>query len=65
MNNEYYQAIDKMEKANVNADYINGWACGYLHNPLREEQRVTDAYQAGYNDGTAKNADNFSAWGGK
>ena len=62
MNSEYYDSIDKMEKANVTRDYIVGWASGYLQNPMREEQRVTDAYEAGYNDGTEKKADNFNNW---
>lgn len=62
MSNTYYQAIDTMEKSGVNAEYINGWACGFLNNPKREEQRVTEAYEAGYKDGAEKKADNFKAW---
>jgi len=62
MNSDYYESIDKMEKAKVSRDYIVGWASGYLQNPMREEQRITDAYEAGYNDGTEKNADNFKEW---
>lgn len=62
MSNPYYQAIDKMEKQGVDAEYINGWACGYLHNPKREEQRVTPAYDAGYQDGWDKKGDNFKSW---
>lgn len=65
MNQTYYQTIDKMEKTKVNREYINGWACGFLHNPKREEQRVNDAYEAGYNDGFAKKTDGFNAWVGK
>ena len=65
MNNEYYAAIDKMEKANVSREYVVGWASGYLQNPKREEQRVTEAYEAGYADGEAKNDSNFDAWIGK
>ncbi len=65
MNSQYYQAIDKMEKAKVARDYIVGWASGYLHNPKLEEQRVTDAYEAGYSDGENKKADGFNAWVGK
>ena len=42
--------------------YILGWEGGYVLNPPREEQRVTDAYEAGYDDGKEKNADNFSNW---
>lgn len=62
MANVYYEAIDKMEKQKVDAEYINGWASGFLRNPKREEQRITEAYEAGYNDGMAGKADNFSAW---
>ena len=62
MNSDYYESIDKMEKAKVSRDYIVGWASGYLQNPMREEQRITEAYEAGYNDGTDKNADNFKEW---
>jgi hypothetical protein len=65
MNEEYYAAIDKMEKANVSREYIVGWASGFLQNPKREEQRVNDAYEAGYTDGEAKNDGNFDAWVGK
>ncbi len=62
MSNPYYEAVDKMEKAGVDPDYIIGWQCGYWLNPEREEQRVTEAYSAGYEDGKAKNPDNYSAW---
>lgn len=65
MNEEYYAAIDKMEKANVSRDYVVGWASGYLQNPKREEQRVNEAYEAGYTDGESKNDVNFNAWAGK
>lgn len=62
MNQTYYQAIDTMEKKGVDAEYINGWACGFLHNPKREEQRLTDAYNAGYDDGHAGKTGGYSAW---
>jgi len=62
MNSFYYAAIDKMEKAGVNRDYIVGWASGYLHNPKVEEQRLTDAYNAGYDDGVEQKDDNFGSW---
>ena len=65
MNNEYYAAIDKMEKANVSREYIVGWASGFLQNPKLEEQRINDAYEAGYTDGESQNADNFKEWVGK
>ena len=62
MDNFYYEAIDKMEKADVQRDYIVGWASGYLDNPRIEQQRVTDSWEAGYNDGKEKNDSNFSSW---
>lgn len=65
MNNVYYQTIDKMEKSGVSPEYINGWACGFLHNPKREEQRLNEAYDAGYADGWEKKTDGFSTWANK
>jgi hypothetical protein len=62
MTNTYYDAISKMEKSGVAAEYINGWASGFLRNPKREEQRVNEAYDAGYNDGIEGKADNFASW---
>lgn len=62
MNATYRQTIDAMEKKGVNPEYINGWACGYLHNPKREEQRINEAYEAGYKDGWDRKTDGFSAW---
>ena len=65
MNNEYYEVLSKMEKANVAREYVVGWASGYLQNPAREEQRVNEAYDAGYADGESKNGAGFDAWVGK
>jgi hypothetical protein len=62
MGTPYYDAIDRMEKKKVDPEYINGWASGFLHNPKREEQRVSDAYEAGYAHGLEKNAGSFDAW---
>jgi len=62
MDQFYYDAVDKMDKAGVDWEYVQGWIGGYLGNPEREEQRVTDAYSAGYEDGQARNADNFDSW---
>lgn len=62
MNNAYYETVTKMEKAGVDPEYIQGWEGGYLHNPKREEQRVNDAYSAGYDDGVAQKTDGFNAW---
>lgn len=62
MGNAYYEAIDRMEKQNVDPEYVNGWASGFLHNPKREEQRANEAYEAGYTHGLEKNAGGFEAW---
>jgi hypothetical protein len=62
MNSTYYETIDKMEKKGVDPEYINGWASGFLHNPKREQQRWTKAYEAGYADGFEGKADNFTTW---
>ncbi len=62
MNDEYRDVTTKMEEANTNLDYIIGWQSGYLGHPEREEQRINDAYTAGYEDGKAKKSDGYSAW---
>jgi hypothetical protein len=62
MSSAYYEAIDRMEKKKVDPDYINGWASGFLHNPKREEQRVSEAYDTGYVHGLEKNTGGFEAW---
>ena len=62
MNQFYRDATTKMETASVDLDYILGWQGGYLHHPEREEQRATEAYTAGYEDGKNKNIDNFDKW---
>jgi hypothetical protein len=58
----YYETVDRMQKQGVDPEYINGWASGFLHNPKREEQRVNEAYEAGYAHGMEKNTDGFEAW---
>lgn len=62
MNQEYRDATTKMEEMGVNNDYLIGWQSGYLGHPEREEQRATDAYNAGYEDGQEKSTDNFGNW---
>jgi len=62
MSNIYYEAVDKLEKAKVDPEYIAGWSSGFLHNPGREEQTNTDAFEAGYADGRENNLDNFKNW---
>lgn len=62
MNQFYYDAVTKMEQLGVDDEYIQGWQCGFLKNPKREEQRLTDAYEAGYIDGEEKTTENFANW---
>jgi hypothetical protein len=62
MSTVYYESIDRMEKKGVDPEYINGWASGFLHNPKREEQRISEAYESGYEHGIENKADGFEAW---
>lgn len=62
MDQTYYNAVTEMEKMKVEREYMLGWMGGYLHNPMREEQRVTQAYEAGYQDGNQKATSHFSQW---
>lgn len=59
MDQTYYDAVTKMEGLGCSEEYIQGWQAGYLQNPKREEQRVTEEYEAGYADGEAKETSNF------
>jgi hypothetical protein len=51
-----------MEETQVQEEYILGWQGGFLGHPQREEQRVTEAYEAGYTDGSAHSTENFANW---
>jgi hypothetical protein len=62
MNQAYRDAITQMEEMKVQQEYVLGWQGGFLGHPQREEQRLTEAYEAGYEDGSAKSSDNFSTW---
>ena len=62
MDQTYRDATAEMEKLNVQQEYVLGWQGGYLGHPQREEQRLTEAYEAGYADGSEKNTGNFSNW---
>lgn len=62
MNQAYRDATTKMEEMKVNPEYVLGWQGGYLGHPLREEQRLSEAYEAGYEDGSEKSTDNLSKW---
>ena len=56
----YYEGVKKMEKMGVNDNYIQGWIAGFLRNPKIEEQRITNAWKAGYKDGKAHTDKNFA-----
>ena len=62
MNQFYYDAVTRMEKMGVDDEYVQGWQCGYLKNPKREDQRLTDGYEAGPSDGEEQVTDNFGDW---
>ena len=64
MTNQYYETISQLQQQNTNAEYVTGWVTGFLGNPKLEEQRITDAWEAGYEDGQAKNTENASKWQG-
>lgn len=58
----YYDTSVQMEKQGVDPGYILGWQTGFLHIPKLEEQRVTDAYEAGFNHGMEGVTDGFTSW---
>ena len=62
MDQQYYDTIRKLEEANTDRDYILGWIGGYLRNPQLEEQRVTEAYSAGYADGENRETTSAGNW---
>ena len=62
MPNSYYQTLTELEKRNVDRDYIVGWASGFLGSPKKEEQRLTECYEAGYADGSARHTENADKW---
>ena len=54
MDEKYFNTVTKLEEMDVNDDYILGWQEGYQGSPKVEEQRLIDAYEAGYADGEKK-----------
>jgi len=64
MNQAYRDATTKMEEMKVNAEYVLGWQGGFLGHPMREEQRLSEAYEAGFEDGGEKSTENFGKWTG-
>lgn len=62
MNQQYYEAVVAMEKAGTDSEFVQGWQNGYLHNPLREEQRLNEAYEAGYAAGKSHDLEAYKDW---
>ena len=62
MNQQYYDAVVAMEKAGADPEFVQGWQCGYLLNPMREEQRLNEAYEAGYEAGKGRDTDAYKEW---
>ncbi|WP_298608463.1 hypothetical protein [uncultured Thiothrix sp.] len=62
MNQQYYAAVVAMEKAGTNSEFVQGWQNGYLYNPLREEQRLNAAYEAGYDAGKSHDLEAYKDW---
>jgi hypothetical protein len=58
----YYDTISKLEEMGADSEYVQGWIGGFLHNPKREEQRITEAYEAGYEDGENRSTENAQNW---
>lgn len=59
---QYRETIVEMESKNVDRDYVQGWAGGFMGNPKREEQRVSEAYEKGYEDGRNGETSNYENW---
>jgi len=62
VNQDYYDTTTKLEEQGINEEYIMGWQEGYLGNPKRETQRLTEAYEAGYGDGESHKTDGAANW---
>jgi hypothetical protein len=58
----YHSTLKAMHEAGVADAYCHGWATGALGNPALEEQRVTDEYTAGFEDGKNGVTDAFDRW---
>lgn len=58
----YQTTLKAMNEAGVNDAYCHGWATAVLDNPALEEQRVTDAYSAGYDHGKEGVTDGYKDW---
>jgi len=62
MDKTYRDTTLALEKAGVHTEYLLGWQGGYLGHPKREEQRTSDAYEAGYEHGQAHDAGSYQDW---
>ncbi|OED38784.1 hypothetical protein AB833_18150 [Chromatiales bacterium (ex Bugula neritina AB1)] len=58
----YHATLKKMQESGVSPQYAHGWATGVLDNTPLEEQRVTEAYTAGYEDGQNAVLDGYASW---
>ncbi len=61
----YHATLKTMQEAGACAQYCHGWASGCLANTPLEEQRVTEAYTAGYEDGQSGVTDGYTKWIGE
>lgn len=62
MNQQYRDGVIKLEAMNIDPEYLLGWQGGFLGHPEREEQRLSDAYSAGFEDGREKSLENVEKW---
>jgi len=58
----YHATLKTMHEAGVSKDYYHGWASGALGNTPLEEQRVTEGYTAGYDDGSSGDTEAYKKW---
>jgi hypothetical protein len=58
----YHATLKTMQDAGVDMRYYHGWASGALENTPLEEQRVTEAYTAGYEDGKSGSTEGYKQW---
>jgi len=61
-NKVYHGTLKTMYEAGVAKDYYHGWATGALGNTPLEEQRVTEGYTAGVEDGASGNTEGYKKW---
>ena len=58
----YHATLKSMHEAGVAPEYYHGWASGALGNTLLEEQRITEGYTAGYEDGSNGETEAYKNW---